>query len=98
MKLKNLALMALVAAPMFAQSTTSSGGSITITPQAFAVLALGIAAFGGALGQGRVVAGVAEAIGRNPSAAGKLQLPLLLGLAFVESLVLFTWLIVNGVK
>jgi F-type H+-transporting ATPase subunit c len=96
--LKNLFTLAVIVAlatPMFGQSTS---GPIVTNSKAFAALALGIAAFGGAMGQGKVVAGIAEAVGRNPSVSGKLFVPMLLGLAFIESLVLFTWLVVNSVS
>jgi F-type H+-transporting ATPase subunit c len=56
-------------------------------------LAIGIAALGGALGQGRAAAAALDGIARNPSAADKLFTPMILGLAFVESLVIFALLI-----
>lgn len=91
-----LVALILVASPMFAQGG-NNGGGIVENSKAFAALALGLAAFGGALGQGRVGAAVMEAIGRNPSASGRLLVPMLLGLAFIESLVLFTFVVVNGI-
>lgn len=54
---------------------------------------MGIAAFGGALGQSRAAAAALEGISRNPNAADKVFVPMLLGLAFIESLVLFTMVI-----
>jgi len=60
------------------------------------VIGLGIAAAGGALGQGRVAASTLEGIARNPGASGQMLLPLILGLAFVESLVIFTLLVAAG--
>ncbi len=53
------------------------------------MLALSIAALGGALGEGKVVAAALEGMARNPSAAGKLQMIMILGLALIESLVIF---------
>lgn len=53
------------------------------------MIGLAIAALGGALGEGRVVAAALEGIARNPSAAGKLQMIMILGLALIESLVIF---------
>lgn len=52
-------------------------------------LGIGIAAFGGALGQGKAISAGLEGIARNPGAAGKIQTPMIIGLAFVESLVLY---------
>ena len=56
-------------------------------------LGLGIAAFGGALGQGRAAAAALDGIARNPSAADKLFTPMIIGLALIESLVIYALLI-----
>ena len=56
-------------------------------------LAARIAAFGAALGQGRVGAAAMESIGRNPNAAEKLFLPLVLTLALLEALALYGFVI-----
>ncbi|MEN3334653.1 MAG: F-type H+-transporting ATPase subunit c [Blastocatellia bacterium] len=57
-----------------------------------APFAVGIAAFGGALGDGRAIAGACEGTARNPGAGGRIFTMLLLGLALIETLVLFTFL------
>ena len=54
---------------------------------------IGLAAFGGALGQSKAAAAALEGISRTPNAADKVFVPMLLGLAFIESLVLFTWVL-----
>ncbi|MGA3258892.1 MAG: ATP synthase F0 subunit C [Bryobacteraceae bacterium] len=46
------------------------------------------------LGQGKAIASAVEGMGRNPGAAGAIQLAMLIGLAFIESLALYTLLIV----
>jgi F-type H+-transporting ATPase subunit c len=56
---------------------------------AAAGFAIGIAALGGTAGQGRAVSAALEGISRNPGAAGRLQTVMILGLAMIESLVLF---------
>jgi F-type H+-transporting ATPase subunit c len=56
-------------------------------------LAIGLAVLGGGLGQGRAAAAALEGISRNPGAAGRIQTPMILGLALIESLVLFALLI-----
>jgi F-type H+-transporting ATPase subunit c len=56
-------------------------------------LAIGLAAIGGALGQGKLVSSALEGIARNPGAAGQIQTPMILGIAFVESLVIFALVI-----
>jgi F-type H+-transporting ATPase subunit c len=55
--------------------------------------ALGIAAGLAALGQGRAVAAAAEAIARNPGAAGDIRGVLLLGLVLIESLAIYVFVI-----
>jgi F-type H+-transporting ATPase subunit c len=56
-------------------------------------IAVAIAAFGAALGQGRVGAAAMESIGRNPNAADRLFLPLVLTLALLEALALYGFVI-----
>ena len=56
-----------------------------------------IAVFGGALGQSRIGASACEGAARNPGAAGRIQTMMILGLALIESLVLFALLVVFAV-
>ena len=56
-------------------------------------LAIGLGALGGTLGQGKAAAAALEGISRNPGAAARIQTPMILGLALIESLVLFAFLI-----
>jgi F-type H+-transporting ATPase subunit c len=56
-------------------------------------IGIGIAALGGALGQSRAASAALEGISRNPNASDKVFVPMILGLAFIESLVLFTWVL-----
>ena len=56
-------------------------------------LGIGVAAFGGALAQGRAAAATLEGIARNPAVSGKLLVPMILGLALIESLVIYALLI-----
>ena len=58
-----------------------------------AALAIGLAAFGGSLGQGRTATAALEGIARNPSAQGKIFVPMIIGLALIESLVLYAFVI-----
>jgi len=54
-----------------------------------AALAIGLPALAGTLAQGRAAAAALEGIARNPSASGKIFVPMILGMALIESLVLF---------
>jgi F-type H+-transporting ATPase subunit c len=56
-------------------------------------LGIALAAFGGALGQGRAAATALDGIARNPGAADKLFTPMILGLALIESLVIYALII-----
>lgn len=56
-------------------------------------LGIGIAALGGALGQGRAAAAALDGIARNPGAAGQIRGPMILGLALIESLVIYALII-----
>lgn len=88
------ALVALVAPAAFAQET---GAKATGSSVAFLGIAAGfgmaLAAFGGALGQGRVAAAACEGMARNPGAAGSIRAAMILGLVFVETLSLLTFVI-----
>jgi F-type H+-transporting ATPase subunit c len=55
---------------------------------------MAIAAGLAALGQGRVGSAACEGMARNPAARPGIQLAMILGLAFIESLVLFTLVVI----
>lgn len=57
-------------------------------------IGFGIAAGLGALGQGKIGAAAVEGAARNPGAAGTVQTLMIIGLALIESLVLFALVIV----
>lgn len=52
-------------------------------------IGLGIAALGSGLGLGRAVGGAMEAMGRQPEAAGKIQVAMIIGCAFIEALTIY---------
>ena len=54
-------------------------------------LAVGMAALGCGLAQGRLAASALEGKARNPSAAGDIRTSMMIALAFPESLVLFAF-------
>jgi len=76
-------------------ATAAQGGSPWLKPMLAisAGFAIGIAAFGGALGQGRAAVAALEGIARNPGAAGKVQTPMIIALALIESLVIYALVI-----
>ncbi|MBF0311926.1 MAG: ATP synthase F0 subunit C [Oligoflexia bacterium] len=62
------------------------------------VLGVGLAAAGGGIGQGLIGSRAMEGIARNPSALDKIFTPMILTIAFVESLVIFTIVTIFLVK
>jgi F-type H+-transporting ATPase subunit c len=84
----DLALAAAESAP-----AAAGDSQVKVAVAIAAGLAVAIAAFGAALGQGRVGATAMESIGRNPNAADRLFLPLLLSLALLEALALYGFVI-----
>jgi len=83
-----------LASPVSAQEAAGAGPSgLAQWSIITAGFALAIAAFGAALGQGKAVASAAEAIARNPGAAGEIRGSLILGLVLIESLVIYVLLI-----
>ena len=57
-------------------------------------IGFGIAAGLCGIGQGRVAAAACEGMARNPGAYNRVQIALFIGLAFIETLVLFSFVIV----
>ena len=76
----------------------SGGGTREFGLALGAGLAVGMAALGGALGQGRAASAALDGIARNPQASGKVFTPMIIALALTESLVLLAWLIANGLS
>lgn len=101
MKKITLLLMAvlgvlIVAVPALAQGgdAAAAAASAVGTKAIAAGIGFAIAVFGGALGQSRIGAAACEGAARNPGAAAKIQTMMILGLALIESLVLFALVIV----
>ncbi len=86
-----MALAALCfAIPAFAQS----GSAVVNMAPIGAGIGMGLAAGLCGMGQGRAVASAAEALARNPGTRAGIMLFLVLGLAFIESLTLFTLVVI----
>jgi F-type H+-transporting ATPase subunit c len=81
----------LISVPAFGQD--ASGAAAQWVPLA-AGLGMALAAGLCGLGQGKATASAAEALARNPGARPGIFLFLILGLAFIESLALFTFVII----
>ena len=87
--------VALFPTAAFAQDNAGGSGQSGLIAIA-AAIAVGMAALGGALGQGRAASAALDGIARNPQASGKIFTPMIIALALTESLVLLAWLIANG--
>ena len=93
-KMMLLVVLLLVASPMmFAQGTATAPAATNWTAVG-AGLAMAIASGLCGLAQGKAVAGATEAMARNPGAIGAIRIMLILGLALIESLALYTLIIV----
>jgi F-type H+-transporting ATPase subunit c len=81
--------------PVFAQEPAAAPTNTTVAQWSIitAGFALAFAAGLAALAQGRAVSAAAEAIARNPGAAGDIRGSLLLGLVLIESLAIYALLI-----
>ena len=82
----------LIATPVFAQD--GSAGTAAGMASIAAGIGMAIAAGLCGLGQGKATASAAEALARNPGARPGIFTFLILGLAFIESLALFTFVII----
>jgi F-type H+-transporting ATPase subunit c len=84
----------LFAPAAFAQTAEASGASDSTGHLAIAIgFGLAFAAGMGALAQGKAAAAAFEGIARNPSAGGRLFTSLILSLALIESLVIYSLVI-----
>jgi F-type H+-transporting ATPase subunit c len=95
-----LALLAF-ALPALAQEAAAPAGGPVRSWGAGALGAaflLGIAAAAGAMAQGRATSAAAEGMSRNPGAAGPIRTMTIIGLALIESLVLYALLIAFLIK
>lgn len=93
-----LPLVFLSALPVLAQdapAAAAAGGSdlLGLAKALGAGLAIGLAVIGGTIGQSFTASAALEGIARNPSATNKIFTPFILGMALIESLVIFALLI-----
>jgi F-type H+-transporting ATPase subunit c len=90
-------LVALLFVAVASVAMAAEGAPAADNVKAVIALAAGfgiaIAAFGGAMGQGKAIAAGLEGIARNPSAQNKIFIPMIVGLALIESLVIYALVI-----
>lgn len=83
-------VISMISVPLFAQDADAVG---TDWRPIAAAIVLGVAAHGGALGQGKAISAACQGIARNPGAAGAIRLAMIIGLALIESLVIYALVI-----
>ena len=81
-----------LAVPAFAQERAAAGATNWVAITAGFSMAIASAVCG--LAQARATAAAAEGLARNPAARPGIQLALILGLALIESLALYTLVII----
>ncbi len=91
------AMIILVAATAFAEGAEAIK-TVSYPPWLAAIalasgFGIALAAFGGALGQGRAAAAALDGVARNPGAGGRIQTLLILSLALIEALVIYALVI-----
>jgi len=92
---KNIILLlatTLISVSAFAQEAAAGTGGVKWGAIS-AAFVLGIAAAAGAIGQAKAIAAACEGIARNPGAAGAIRLSMIIGLALIESLVIYALVI-----
>src|SRR5512137_488466 len=95
LSLSFLLALLVVAVVAFAEegAAAAGGGNVKTFIALAAGFGIAIASFGGALGQGKAIAAGLEGIARNPSAQNKIFIPMIVGLALIESLVIYALVI-----
>ena len=87
--------IALTATAAFAEGATAPAAAAGgLTAATAALFAIAIAAFGGSIGMGLSISKAVEGIARNPEASGKIMTTMIIGLALIESLAIYTLVII----
>ncbi len=88
-------VLLIFAAPVFAQGeAAAAGGNKAMWVVITAGFAMAIASSVCGLAQGRAISAACEGLARNPGAAPAIRFALLLGLALIESLAIYTLVVI----
>ena len=100
--MRGLKFFVLILVTFFALPAFADGDAGAVADSGWkalsAALAIGLAAFGGSLGQARAAASALEGIARNPGAKDAIFTPMIISLALIESLVIYAFLISFMIK
>jgi F-type H+-transporting ATPase subunit c len=94
--------LVLMASAVFAAETAAAPGAAPEaskfaffgTVAAASAIGIGIAALGTGIGMGLGIGRAVEGIARNPEASGKIMTTMIVGLALIESLAIYTLVVV----
>jgi F-type H+-transporting ATPase subunit c len=93
-----VAMILVLAAPMFAQEAAAGAARPQDWRPVVVGFAMAIASGLCGLGQAKAIGACAEGMARNPGAIAAIRGALILGLAFIESLALFTLVIIFAIS
>ncbi|HTL97585.1 MAG TPA: ATP synthase F0 subunit C [Holophagaceae bacterium] len=96
--LKTAALFTACAAAFAQQPDAAAAVAKSFDGHYLAHVALGLAALGGGIGMGTAIGSACEGIARNPQASGTIRTTMILGLAFIESIVLYVFALAFAIK
>ncbi len=88
-----LVVLCLAPAAFAEEGTTGRPALVGMAIALGAGFCVAVAALGGGIGQGLAVKGAMEGIARNPGASGKIMTSMIIGLAMIESLVIYALVI-----
>ena len=98
-KFLTTAVLFSVCAAAFAQEPTAAAAAVKgFDGHYLAHVALGLAALGGGIGMGTAIGGACEGIARNPQASGNIRTNMIIGLALIESLVIYAFALAFAIK
>ncbi len=88
--------LTLIASAAFAAEAAPEAGKLAFfgTVAAASAIGIGIAALGTGIGMGLGIGRAVEGIARNPEASGKIMTTMIVGLALIESLAIYTLVVV----
>lgn len=89
-----LSLMLVAGVAFAAEAAAPAAAAGGLTAATAALFAIAIAAFGGSIGMGLSISKAVEGIARNPEASGKIMTTMIIGLALIESLAIYTLVII----
>ena len=75
------------------ETAQDAGGFSTAGKAVGAAIAIGLAALGGALGMGNAISRAADGVARQPEAQSQIQTMLMLGLVFIETVVIYALIV-----